>query len=210
MRTTGSWVLTGALIAIAAIAVHHMNLPLRARPLAPQGSNDATSTLKEQIVAKEREGLDALKVGDVQHFADLTADDAVFVDPHGPAGKAQVMKNVAGFSLTDYQMEDVSFVQISPTAGLISYKSTEKGVSHGKEFAAQVYVSSVWGQRGGKWVCLFSQETAVRRALQSRLAGASETLARLGFWSIVRPDLGAWWPALDRYCTCDMAWVSPW
>jgi ketosteroid isomerase-like protein len=162
MSRSGSWIFTGALIAFAAIAVHHLNVPLAARPHAMQGSNDAGKALEQQIVAKEREGLDALKTGDLKRFGDLTADDAVFVDPHGPASKAQVMKNVAGFSLTDYQMDDVSFVQISPAAGLISYKIAEKGVSHGKEFAVQVYVSSVWAQRGNQWLCLFSQETAVR------------------------------------------------
>jgi ketosteroid isomerase-like protein len=162
MIKTWSWIFTGALIAFAAIAIHHLNLPLNARSAAPRGSNEAGNALQQQIVAKESEGLDALKTGDLKRFADLTADDAVFVDSHGPASKAQVMKNVAGFSLSDYQMEDISFVQISPTAGLISYKSTEKGVSHGKEFAVQVYVSSIWVERGNQWVCLFSQETAMR------------------------------------------------
>jgi ketosteroid isomerase-like protein len=162
MSKTGSWMITGGLIVFAAIAIHHLNLPLAARPHATQGSNDAGTALKQQIVSKEREGLDALKTGDLKRFADLTAEDAVFVDSHGPATKAQVMKNVAGFSLADYQMDDVSFVQISPVAGLISYKIAEKGVSHGKEFAVQVYVSSVWAQRGNQWLCLFSQETAVR------------------------------------------------
>jgi ketosteroid isomerase-like protein len=118
--------------------------------------------MKEQILAKEREGLDALKAGDVEHFGKLTADDAVLVDAHGPATKDIVLHNVAGFTLTDYSMEDVHFVRISPDSGLISYKISEKGVSHGKEFAVQVYVSSVWAERNKQWVCLFSQETAAR------------------------------------------------
>jgi hypothetical protein len=73
-----------------------------------------------------------------------------------------VMKNVAGFRLTDFTIEDVKFLQMSDKAGLISYKLTEKGVSHGKEFTATVYVSSIWAERGGKWLCEFSQETAAR------------------------------------------------
>jgi len=44
---------------------------------------------------------------------------------------------------------------------------TEKGVSHGKEFAAQVYVSSIWAKRGSQWVCLFSQETAAKQPKSS-------------------------------------------
>ena len=118
--------------------------------------------MEHQIVAKEREGLEALKTGNLDQFGNLTADDAVFVDAMGPASKAQVLKNVAGFTLTDYSMEDMRFVAVSSKAGLISYKIHEKGVSHGKDFTAQTYVSSLWEKRGGKWVCLFSQETGVR------------------------------------------------
>jgi hypothetical protein len=119
--------------------------------------------LQQQVLAAERRGLDALKKGDVAEFGRLTADEAVFVDDHGPATKAEVLQHVAGFVLTDYSMEDVRFVPISWRTGLISYKTTEKGNSHGHEFTAQFYVSSVWTKRGNDWVCLFSQETAVRR-----------------------------------------------
>ena len=125
-------------------------------------SMPAEGSLQEQIVAAEREGLDALKAGDVDHFGALTADEAVLVDARGPATKAQVLKNVAGFTLTDYTIENVNFVPISKDTGLISYKITEKGNSHGHEFAATVYVSSVWTHRGDKWLCLFSQETPAK------------------------------------------------
>jgi hypothetical protein len=124
-----------------------------------------SSSLQQQIVAKEREGLEALKAGDLDLFGKLTADDAVFVDSQGPATKAQVMKNVQDFRLTDYSMQDVKFVAISPTSGLISYKATERGTSHGHEFTAVVYVSSVWTLRDGKWVCQFSQETSVPKPM---------------------------------------------
>jgi hypothetical protein len=129
----------------------------RAQPHSPLDSK----TMEDQIIAKEREGLDALKAGNLDLFGRLTADEAVLVDAHGPASKAEVLKNVAGFTLTEYSMDDMKFVPISPEAGLISYKITEKGVSHGREFTAQAYVSSVWTQRGSRWLCLFSQETGV-------------------------------------------------
>jgi hypothetical protein len=120
------------------------------------------SPLEQQIVAKEREGLEALKTGNLDAFADLTGQDAVFVDAHGSATKAEVMKNVAGFKLTDFTMEDMKFVALSRNSGLINYKISEIGVSHGKEFTAKAYVSSIWAKRGSHWLCLFSQETAVR------------------------------------------------
>jgi ketosteroid isomerase-like protein len=125
----------------------------------PQAAEPKQSALERQIIAKEREGLDALKSGDLQAFGNLTAENAVFVDRAGAATKAQVMKNVQGFQLTGYTMDQMSFVPLSKKSGLISYKITEKGVSHGKEFTAQAYVSSIWAEQSGHWLCLFSQET---------------------------------------------------
>ena len=73
---------------------------------AGQATSGGASTMQERVVAKEREGLEALKTGDIAHFGELTAEDAIFVDPHGIASKAEVMKNVAGFRLTDFTIED--------------------------------------------------------------------------------------------------------
>jgi hypothetical protein len=137
---------------------------------APAGGETARNALskadadsmQQQIVLKEREELDSLKSGNVEVFANLLADDAVFVDAEGPAIKAEIVKNVTGFRLLEYSMLDVRFVPISAESGLISYRIVEKGVSHGKEFAAQVYVSAAWTQRKNQWVCVFSQETAAK------------------------------------------------
>jgi ketosteroid isomerase-like protein len=150
---SGAWLLSGAAFSQAAGTAN----------CAESRASSPADDLQQQVIAAERAGLDALKKGDVASFGDSTADEAVFVDDHGPASKAQVVKNVAGFTITDYAMEDIHFVPIDAGTGLVAYKLTEKGNSHGHEFTAQVYVSSVWTKRGGKWLCLFSQETAVRK-----------------------------------------------
>lgn len=165
MKTTSTVVVVGAILISGLVLEPTMISAAAAQTADAHDAKTIPSSLQQQIVAKEREGLDALKAGNLEQFANLTADDAVLVDAQGPASKAQVMKNVAGFNLTDYSMEDVRFVPLSPTSGLIVYKITEKGVSHGKEFAAQAYISSIWAERESKWVCLFSQETVARPAM---------------------------------------------
>jgi ketosteroid isomerase-like protein len=119
-------------------------------------------TLRDQIVSQERAELDTLKTGDLKTFASLIAEDAVFVDAHGSAGKAEVVENTSNVRLHDYTMSDVKFVAISADSGVLVYSLTESGTSHGKEFNAKVNVSAVWAKRNDKWVCLFSQETAAR------------------------------------------------
>ncbi len=119
--------------------------------------------MQDALVAQERAGLEALKAGDVAGFAAMLGEEAVFVDDHGPATKAEVVKNVGGFRIIDYSMEDVRLVRVSDAAGVIVYRLTEHGASHGKEFNAVVYVSTLYALRGGKWVSLFSQETGARK-----------------------------------------------
>ena len=119
-------------------------------------------SIQQMIVSKERQELDSLKSGRLDIFANLLEDDAVFIDPRGFAGKTEVVKNVANFKLLEYSIEDVRFVPLSGKSGLIAYKLSEKGVSHGTEFSSQVYASAIWAERGNKWVCLFSQETVAK------------------------------------------------
>jgi hypothetical protein len=131
------------------------------KPTALYASFSADA-LQQQIVSKVREELECLKTGDLKQFVDLLADNAIFVDDHGAASKSEIVKHTAEFRLTAYTMDDLKFVRLSATSGLISYKILEKGNSHGKEFTAQVYVSALWAERGGKMVCAFSQETAAK------------------------------------------------
>jgi ketosteroid isomerase-like protein len=163
MKTASALIVLVTITIFSALSLGRPKLSVgAARLLESRNARTNDDSMQQQIVAKEREGLEALKTGDVERFGNLTAEDAVFVDTQGSASKAQVLKNVAGFTLTEYSMQDVRFVPISASAGLISYKVIEKGVSRGKEFAGQAYVSSIWIQRGNKWVCLFSQETETR------------------------------------------------
>ncbi len=122
----------------------------------------ANDSIKDQIVAKEREELDALKAGQIDVFASLLADEAIFLNSRGPAPKAQVVKNVGNFKLLDYSMEDVQFVPVGPRTGLIVYKLTEQIGRGDKDFMATFYVSALWTERQGKWLCLFSQESPAK------------------------------------------------
>ena len=99
----------------AALLLARPKASAAAHPFASRNAGDIS--LEQQVVAKEREGLDALKSGNVELFGNLTADDAVLVDAHGPATKAQVLKNVAEFTLSDYSMDNLQFVPLSPNSG---------------------------------------------------------------------------------------------
>jgi ketosteroid isomerase-like protein len=158
MRKAKAWAIVLSVLLLDAAGTGSPVLP--AVPRAA-GANQPNA-LRDLIVSKERQELDALKGGDRKTFADLISDDAVFVDPRGPATKDEVVKSTAELKLHEYSMEDVRFLPISGTAGLICYKLTEKATSHGRDMAGQVYVSATWTKRNDQWVCIFSQETPVK------------------------------------------------
>ena len=145
-------------LALLMVALGYAQAQKGAEPASPTRADG----LQEQIVAQERAGLDALKTGDLTTFGASTADDAIFVDAHGPASKVEMMGHTAEFRLHDYTMADVRLVKLSPDSGLIVYTLTESGSSHGKDFTARVHVSSLWLKKDGKWLCEFSQETGAR------------------------------------------------
>jgi hypothetical protein len=154
-----SFVMTAAAM-VAGLAAGRAVVVVQAQ--AEKSAKTKLQALQEQIVAKERQELEALKSGNTQEFASLIAEEAVFVDPRGTASKAEVVGHIGDFKLLEFSMEDIRFVALSETSGVIAYKLTEKGSSHGREFTSTDYASAVWVQRDGKWVCVFSQETPGR------------------------------------------------
>jgi hypothetical protein len=154
-----SFVITAAAMAVG-LAAGRAAVVVQAQ--AERAAKTSVQALREQIVAKERQELEALKSGNTQEFASLIAEDAVFVDPRGTASKAEVVGHIGDFKLLEFSMDDIKFVALSDTSGVIAYKLTEKGTSHGREFTSTAYASAVWVQKDGKWVCVFSQETPAR------------------------------------------------
>ena len=155
--------ISGRVSLVLILSAGTLGLAQTAKPadsLPPSSSH--SDALRDEIVAQERASLDALKTGDLAIFGASTAGDAIFVDAHGAATKAEVMEHTAEFRLHDYTMADVRFIPLSTKSGLIVYTLTESGASHGKDFTARVHVSSLWVKRDGKWLCLFSQETGAR------------------------------------------------
>ncbi len=151
---------SSVIMAVVAIALSTFVVAVRPTTAAGTKSGAGQSSLQEEIVAQERKELESIKTGDMATFASLIAEEAVFVDARGTAGKAEVVKNTANFKLLEFTMEDVKFVPLSARSGVVAYKLVQKASAHGQEFTSQAYASALWIERGGRWVCVFSQESA--------------------------------------------------
>jgi hypothetical protein len=98
--------------------------PQEALPQMPMNGGDVN---RDEIVAQERAGLEALKSGDVAKVGAAMTDDAVFVDANGILRKPELLKLLGDVKLKDYTMSDVRFVPVSPDNGAVSYTLTESG-----------------------------------------------------------------------------------
>jgi hypothetical protein len=125
-------------------------------------TGNQANDLQRQVIGKEREELECLKSGDTARFAELIADDAVFLNSHGSGTKAEVVQHVSDARLLEFSMEDIHFVRLSATSGLVAYKLTQKLDVHGKEISTRVFASAIWSKRDGRWLTLFSQETPAK------------------------------------------------
>ncbi len=75
--------------------------------------------LRDLVTDHESAGMKALIAGDTVSFNASIADDALFVDSHGPASKAEVISHTGDFHLRDFSMADVRVISLAPEAALI-------------------------------------------------------------------------------------------
>jgi hypothetical protein len=140
----------------------------------------SSKAFEEKIVALEKQANEVIKKIANSHsdidrntLLSLLADEFVYVDPRGIAGKSDFISSkvekgqklgveAKNATFTDFRMEDVKVIELNKDAGLITYKITAKVTRNGKDLTDQDYASSVWVNRGGKWLNLFGQSTPVK------------------------------------------------
>ena len=112
----------------------------------------------DDIVALETRVWQALVDGDAAADGALLSDDFVGVYPTGYSGRAEhVAQLVGGSTVLTFVLSDFRLVVVSPSAALLAYRA--RYVRAGSTEAESMYVSSLWCERDGRWVNVFSQDT---------------------------------------------------
>jgi hypothetical protein len=125
----------------------------------------ATTAADSDVAAKEREIWDAIKKKDSAAFAAMLADDFTYITDDGVYDKAGTVNGVKQLELTDVTFSDWKTVMLDKDAAVVTYTVKTQGTSGGQPIpATPVRGSSVWVNRGGKWVGVFHQETYVEPA----------------------------------------------
>src|SRR5258705_2726256 len=135
--------------------------------MAPANSNTAATkpaaTITEaDAMAKEREIWAAFEKKDYASFAAMLSDDLINVAPEAVYNKVESVKSVTGFVPSDVTFADWKFLPVDKDTGVIVYNVKFKGTVNGEPVPQQsVHSSTVWVNRGGKWLAAFHQDTEI-------------------------------------------------
>ncbi|HYX43187.1 MAG TPA: nuclear transport factor 2 family protein [Pyrinomonadaceae bacterium] len=126
------------------------------------------------ITDQEKKIWDAIKGKDYDGFGNMLTDDFIFVAPDGIYDKAGTIKSIKDYNPTEVNLSNWKVLPIDKDAAVVVYQSTVKGTAGGKPIPdTPSRESSVWINRGGKWVAIFHQSTDVAPAPAAPPANAN-------------------------------------
>jgi hypothetical protein len=120
----------------------------------------ATSTSSDPI-ADEKIIWDAIKSRNFDAFAALLAPDSIEVEPDGVYDKAGSVRGVSQTDLSKVTLSDFKSLKFDEDTALVTYMVSGPGVDPSGE-----HRTTIWLNRGGKWLALFHQGTPVLKELK--------------------------------------------
>jgi hypothetical protein len=112
-------------------------------------------------IAREKQVYDMLKKKDYDGFASMLADDMVEVESDGVYDKAGSIKGVKETDLSTASLSDFKVVKLDDDAVVVTYLVKFTVPEANAEGYRQ---STVWVNRGGKWLAVFHQGTPAAKA----------------------------------------------
>lgn len=124
-------------------------------------ANPASDSPVVQAVKKEINALnEAFKKQDAATIKRLMADDHICIACyHGVQTKAEQLKHLGDYKLTEYQPGEMKVIVVGPDTAIVTYAVKLKGTYKGTPLPPKNFVVAVWVKRGDQWQEVSYQET---------------------------------------------------
>lgn len=105
---------------------------------------------------------DAYLKKDVDTIKRLTSEDLVVVSASGQREtREEQLKSLGDLKLGGYKTEAVRITHPAKDVAIVTFQSIVSGTFKGKALPTKMTVVTVWVQRGGQWLEIFYQATAL-------------------------------------------------
>jgi hypothetical protein len=122
------------------------------------------AAIEKALIANEHKLNDAVVKHDATTFNTLVAADAISADMGGITNVSDFVKSMDQAKIQTYQIVSPRVVWIDDKSAVVVYTWKGKGTWMNEPVPETTYVSSVWAERGGKWVVVYHQETGAAPA----------------------------------------------
>jgi hypothetical protein len=118
----------------------------------------------KKLSAAETKLWEAWKNKDAKPFKASLSADFVMIADSGVTGKNDVVKMMASMpcEVKSVQLSDWKLAMLNSSTALLTYKGMADGTCGGTAIPP-VWASSVWVNRGGKWLAASHQETPIAK-----------------------------------------------
>jgi hypothetical protein len=115
----------------------------------------------DAFIELETKVWDALRRGDAEADSQLLAEDFLGVYSSGFANRSDHAGQLAnGPTVAEFELRDARLMLLTDRDALLSYRADWRRFSTGERGPEEaMYVSSLWSQREGRWVNVFSQDS---------------------------------------------------
>ena len=119
--------------------------------------------IRGRIISTEKKLWEAWKNKDPKPFKAMLAADSVMIGDSGVAGKADIVKEMGAMpcEVKSFTLSDFKTTFLNSGTVLMTYKGVADGTCAGTAIPT-VWASSVYVNRGGRWLAASHQETPVK------------------------------------------------
>jgi hypothetical protein len=149
------------LLALASISFAQTTpAPAAASPSPKPKPAMTKAQMLKKLSASETKLWEAWKNKDAKPFKASLSADSVMIGDTGVTGKNDVVKMMASMpcDVKSFQLSDWKLTMLNSSTALLTYKGVAEGTCAGTAIPT-VWASSVWVNRGGKWLVASHQET---------------------------------------------------
>ena len=153
-----------ALLLLALASISFAQTTPAASPSPSPKPAMSKAQIRGRIIATEKKLWEAWKNKDMKPFKANLSADSVMIGDRGVSGKNDIVKEMASMpcDVKSYDLSDFKVTFLSAGTALLTYKGAAEGTCAGTAIPT-VWSSSVYVNRGGRWLVASHQETPVAK-----------------------------------------------